>query len=551
MKPQSNKELRLAIEEQTNFEQLLLEISSRFISLPVDSIDDAIEDAQRRICETLNLDLSALWQWSGKDSNILTITHLHSPPEGPERPVDIDASKTFPWIFKKVLSGETLAFSTEQLPEEASLDKENRRLYGVKSSVVVPIQAGGKPIIGTVSFDTLHEERSWNEQDIKRIKLVTEVFTNALARKQSEQKIIESETRLNLAADSAKAGLWELNISTGLFWATERASTIFSYPPGEVISMKRFEQSVFPDDLDHVRKNIDRSLERREPLSVAYRIHSGDGEMRWIHSSGRPYFKSDGKPDRLLGVSVDITESKLMEEALRNNKKDLENLAGRLISVQEEELRRLSRELHDDLTQSLAVLAIEAGKLELQMNKMEQPQVNPAQKISEIKEQLIKVSEDVHRISRQLHPRILDDLGLIRAIESECAAFGQRENIEITFTKDAVPEMFPEGVPLCLYRIVQEGLNNITNHSGAKKCEILLKEEDESICLTVKDEGVGFDPDEVRNKPGLGLASMRERVQLVKGNLTIETKSGKGTTIQVSMPLKGEEGDDTTARTSC
>ena len=164
---------------------------------------------------------------------------------------------------------------------------------------------------------------------------------------------------------------------------------------------------------------------------------------------------------------------------------------------------------------------------------------------------MIKISEDVNRVSRQLHPAILDDLGLIRAIESECAAFELRENIEIIFIKEDVPDMFPEDVPLCLYRIVQEGLNNITNHSRAKRCEIFIRGEAGTIRLTVTDKGVGFDPVEVRKKTGLGLASMRERVQLVRGDFSIDTKPGRGTIIQVSIPLKGEDRHDATTHTSC
>ncbi|UCD35685.1 MAG: sensor histidine kinase, partial [Nitrospiraceae bacterium] len=215
--------------------------------------------------------------------------------------------------------------------------------------------------------------------------------------------------------------------------------------------------------------------------------------------------------------------------------------AGRLISVKEEELRHLSRELHDDLTQRLAVLAIEAGKLELTMHEREQPLTETIQRISGIKEQLIRVSEDVHRISRQLHPTILDDLGLARAIESECAALRQKDDIEISFTKEDVPDRLPNDIPLCLYRIVQEGLNNIISHAGAKRCEVVLRGADDIICLTVKDEGIGFNPVEVRNKPGLGLSSMRERVQLVGGVFSIDTQPDRGTTIRVTIPLNGTE----------
>ena len=109
------------------FETLLAEISARFVHLPADQIDNAIEDAQRRICEDLVLDLSALWQWSDETPRFLTVIHLHSPPEGPSRPERIDAQEVFPWQLQKMLSGETLAFSTEDLPPEAERDKEGRR----------------------------------------------------------------------------------------------------------------------------------------------------------------------------------------------------------------------------------------------------------------------------------------------------------------------------------------------------------------------------------------------------------------------------------------
>jgi len=399
-----------------------------------------------------------------------------------------------------------------------------------------------------VAFDMTREERDWSEETVQRLKLISQVFCNALLRKESDRILSQSEERLSLAAESAEAGLWELNFNTDQFWTTEKAMAIFGYGPGETINMERFEQSVFPEDFTSVRQAISQSLERNEPLSVEYKILTGNGSMKWIHSSGRPYFKPNGEPDRLLGVSIDITKRKIMEEKLResevilrNNQKDLQKLAGRLISVKEEELRRLSRELHDDLTQRLAVLAIEAGKLELQMNDNEQTLPESIQRISGIKEQLIKVSEDVHRISRQLHPTILEDLGLVRAIESECASLGQRENVEIIFTNEDVPDGLPNDVPLCLYRILQESLNNCICHSGANRCKVALKGSDNAITLAVEDKGAGFDPAEVRDKPGLGLSSMRERVQLVGGHFTVNTEPGRGTSIHVSIPLKRAE----------
>jgi PAS domain S-box-containing protein len=268
-------------------------------------------------------------------------------------------------------------------------------------------------------------------------------------------------------------------------------------------------------------------------------------DHRWYYVVNTPIRHADGTMSK-QSMIMDITERKLAEEALkkseaalRYSQKDLQRLAGRLISAQEEELRRLSRELHDDLTQRLAVLAIEAGKLELDLEKRPDVQGNAVERIVQIKDQLIKVSEDVHNISRQIHPTILDDLGLVRAIESECAMFLRRHSITPSFIKDHVPDAIPDDIALCLYRVVQEGLRNIAVHSRATSCKIVLHMSGDAICLAVTDDGVGFDPLEIRNTPGLGLSSMRERVQLVEGDFAIRSEPGKGTEITVCVPLAG------------
>jgi len=535
--------LRYELEERLRFESLLTDISARYINLPVDQIDACIEEDQRRICDCLGLDLSALWQWTHDAPRLLTLTHLHSLPDGPTQAVGIDAQESFPWQLQKMLEGETLAFNTEDMPPEATRDLESLRHYGVKSSVVIPLSAGGGPLIGVLSFDTLREERDWPDELVNRLQLVAQIFTNALVRKKAERILFKSEERLSLAADSAEAGFWELDCDTNQFWTTEKAREIFGYSIDETIEMERFEKSVFPEDLALVRQAISQALDNKESINVEYRIHTRDSTMKWIQSSGKPYFKLNGEPDRLLGVSIDITRRKLLEETLRkneeilrNSQKDLRKLAGRLISAKEEELKRLSRELHDDLTQQLAVLAIEAGKLELHFLE-ECPPPESIQKISKIKKQLIKTSEDVHRISRQLHPTILEDLGLIRAIEAECKALSKRAGIDIIFTSEDVPDRLPANIPLCLYRIVQEGLNNCICHSGTKSCKVILKGSEDEISLTVKDTGRGFDPVGVRNKSGLGLSSMRERMQLVGGNFKVDSQPGRGTSVHVNIPL--------------
>jgi signal transduction histidine kinase len=249
---------------------------------------------------------------------------------------------------------------------------------------------------------------------------------------------------------------------------------------------------------------------------------------------------------RLLGeILVNTLERKWAEEAsreseriLRQNENDLRRLAGRLISAQEEERSRLARELHDDLAQRLAVFAIEVGKLEKQLTD---PPAPVQEELREMKKDIIKISQDVHSLSRQLHPSILDDLGIIRAVESECTSFSRREGIEIVFNHENIPRVIPKNVSLSLYRIIQEGLNNISKHACAEHISVSLKGIDHDVLLSVQDDGIGFDSAEVKEKPGLGLSSIRERVRLIHGELSIQSQQKEGTLISVRVPLMKEE----------
>ena len=308
-----------------NFEQLLLDVSSQFINLPVETIDAVIEETQRKICQSMGVHLSALWQWSDKDRNLMTITHLYTIPGGPERPTDIDGSIAFPWVYSKMLAGETLVLSNAEMPSESEIDRQSRRSFGVEASVVIPLQAGGQRILGVLTFDILHEAREWREDEVKRLKLVADIFANSLVRKQTVTHLAESEERLSLAAESAEAGIWEFDCETNSFWATDRARRLFGYDSDQIITMDLFESSVHPDDLEVVRQSLFTSFKEGDKLDVEYRITVESGQTRWICSRGRPYFCED-TPVRMLGVSQDISERKQFEEQQTANLKEIETL---------------------------------------------------------------------------------------------------------------------------------------------------------------------------------------------------------------------------------
>ena len=158
-------------------------------------------------------------------------------------------------------------------------------------------------------------------------------------------------------------------------------------------------------------------------------------------------------------------------------------------------------------------------------------------KLQSVRERLVTLSGDIHAISRQLHPSIIEDLGLVDAVKSECSSFTQREGIAVDYQTANMPPDIPADVAICIYRIVREGLRNVAKHSGTTQVMVSLTGKDDSIHLNIKDQGAGFDPKEAEKKLGLGLVSMQERVRLIQGDISIESQPGKGTVINVRAPL--------------
>ena len=217
--------------------------------------------------------------------------------------------------------------------------------------------------------------------------------------------------------------------------------------------------------------------------------------------------------------------------ALGESRERLRSLAGRLMTAQEEERRHLARELHDDLTQRLAVLAMDVGKLEGRAS----PSLR--EDLRGIHAQLVRLSGDVHRVSRRLHPSILEDLGLSAAVESECQAFREREGIALDLSATSMPHTLSPSVALCAYRILQEGLRNIAKHARTRTASVSLHAEGGSLVLEIRDDGVGFDPGQRRSRPGMGLVSMEERADLLGGMLTVDAVPSRGTRLTVMLPL--------------
>lgn len=368
--------------------------------------------------------------------------------------------------------------------------------------------------------------------------------TDITERKRAEEAVRESEERFRVMADTAPVMIWVAGTDT-LCTYLNKPWLDFTGRTLEQEMGNGWVEGVHPDDLQHCLDTYLAAFDARRDFTMEYRLRRHDGEYRWIIDTGIPRVTSEGTFAGYIGSCFDITERKRAEEALleseaavRESRKALQDLAGKLLAAQEAERRRLAREMHDDLTQRLAVLAIEAGKLEVQLKSAGN---EVAENLRNMKEQMVKLAADVHAISRQLHPSILDDLGLVDAVEAECTSFTQREGVLVTYEPENVPETVPKDLGLCLYRITQEALRNIAKHAKTHEAHVSLVGRDGVIILTIQDPGVGFTPIKVRGKRGLGLDSMEERARLVQAELSVRSQPGEGTVIEVRAPLRGRQ----------
>lgn len=355
--------------------------------------------------------------------------------------------------------------------------------------------------------------------------LIVLLVINQAKRRRAEQALRESEERLSLAAAAANIGIWVWDIPRNRIWATENWSRMFGFQPNAVLSFATVIQHIHPDDRATVAHAVQRALEERVDYVGEYRVVLPAGTQRWIAARGRLDSTANAKQARMLGASMDITERRHAEEAARS-------LSGRLINAQEEERARLARELHDDITQRLARLAIDVARCELGTCEP-----SPAITARAVREGLTRLSEDVHALSYRLHPALLHDLGLCEALRAEAERFAKSEAIPVDLKVCDLPDPVPAEAALCLFRVVQEALRNIGRHAQAHQVQISLRSVDGGLQLAVQDDGRGFDPAGERARPSLGLASMRERVHLLGGELDVESAPGYGTTVVAWVPL--------------
>ncbi|MCC6143965.1 MAG: PAS domain-containing protein [Candidatus Hydrogenedentes bacterium] len=513
-------------EERLTFETLISDISARLVTLPLTEVDQGIVQAFDAVREFFDCDRCGLLSLS-EEGNQAFVTHASYAENVPHVSGSSDRVVLFPWARMELLRGNVIKFSRlSDLPPEAEKDRQSWAALDVASTLEIPIHVAGC-FRYVIVIQCLRAERVWPEAWIPRVRLLGEVFANTLERKKSEQALRLSEERLRLATDAAGVGLWAMEVDTRSIWLSERARVMFDLDPDEEPHYQRFREAIHPDDRLMVDEQIEQSLRLSADLKIDFRVVLSDGSLHWIHTRGRLEHAAPGKASRLMGISIDITERKRTQEVLRG-------IGGRLIHAAENERAHLARELHDDFNQRMSLVAVE---LDILNQSLPQSEKDLHQKLGELSSVVKDLSADMQRLSRQIHPAKLAQLGLVAALQSLCREVSANTDTQVEFFAGVVPRPLPDCIALCLYRIAQEALQNVIRHSEARDARVMLSTVQNVLSLSVSDSGRGFVLEEGTETSGLGLISMRERVRHVNGELILTSAPGKGTRVEAHVPV--------------
>jgi len=345
---------------------------------------------------------------------------------------------------------------------------------------------------------------------------------------QAAHVVRESEERFRLVANTAPVMIWTAG--------TDRLCSYVNQPwldftgrPLEAELGNGWAEGVHNEDLTHCLETYSLAFDQRQPFAMEYRLRRNDGEYRWILDTGVPRFNSNGSFAGYIGSCLDFTDRKLAEDALAS-------VGRRLIEAHEEERTWIARELHDDLVQRIALVTIELERCSSQT-------ADPTgidDRIRQARQHLCDVASEIQALSHRLHSSKLEYLGLVTAAKSFCRELSEQRNVRIEFKHSEIPAAVPKEISLCLFRVLQQALQNAVRHSGTQDFTVELFGNQDEIRLIVSDSGIGFDWRHAINGRGLGLISMRERLRLVNGELSIQSEPGRGTTVLARVPRGNE-----------
>jgi two-component system sensor histidine kinase UhpB len=363
--------------------------------------------------------------------------------------------------------------------------------------------------------------------------------------RRAERKSREIEERFEFAGRAATDAIWDWNLATSAVWFSESFYQLFGFSREEIeveLNTSGVACRVHPEDKDRWMKTILQAVEGgARQWNVEYRFKRKDGSYAFVEGRGYVVRDKSGRALRAIGCTTDRTGSKLAADELERSRRQLRALSARLQSLREEERTCIAREIHDDLGQTLTALKMDLRWVERRLAGETTPHLNPVlDKIVEAGELANATIASVQRISSELRPGVLDDLGLSAALRHEAQRFQERTSIACTLRADDVPPTLARQVATAVFRVFQEALTNVARHAEATEVQIDLREQAGHLILQIIDNGKGIRASDFEDAKSLGLLGMKERAESLGGEVTFQPNLSGGTAVRLRVPCGAE-----------
>jgi len=504
------------------------EVGERLAGSAPEALEPTITQGLTSIVELLNAD-RLCWYEVAEDSAMLRHKFTGSVRQAPSSPKTIPPD-SMPYMAQRLANHEcVLLEELDDLPPAAQVDRKFLEGLGVKSLLLIPSRYSPRRngVLGLASYT---KKETWPEDSASQLAIAANIIGATLERKYAQAAEEESEGRFRYLFAQASIGIALETLDGRILEVNPAFCGMLGYSLQEMRELNCAAIS-YPDD-EQVEKPL--FAELREGLRASYtiekRFYRKDGSQMWGQVSVSLLSLRPESAPLVLGMVSDCTAQKTAENSLKQRDQELQRLAGHLIKAQEEERSRISRELHDDIGQRVALLACELdGERLSRVNPREASENGRA-----LRTELDAIASDIHKLSHELHSASLQCGGLKIALRDLCRKYANNHNLEIDLQTDPSEFKLAPDLALCLLRVAQESLANALKHARTSKICVRFTQDGEMAQLVVRDYGRGFDP--ATQSGGIGLTSMRERLRLCGGVLRVTSIPNEGTEVAAEVP---------------
>jgi PAS domain S-box-containing protein len=524
--------------ERLRFEEILTDLSAILVNATASQTKGAIKSVLDAILKFFRVDRCMVMTVS-QDKTHVEFSYVVSKGKLKPLPKSIPIKDSFPWSFKRVIVRRREIFidDVKRLPREAVTDRKNYLKWGSKAVILIPLVVEGN-VEYIITISSHKNARTWPKAYAARLRLLGEIIANTLVRARVESALVGSEAKFRQFFEHIPEYAFIVTTDGRIIDANRAALTVLGYKRDEIIGCPLI--TIYAPEMHTKAKRLFTKWRKHGIIKDEEMvIVTKGGKRRTVLLNVGAVRDGTGKIIHSTSVQTDITDRKRTQVELQQKTSELETMyeeltkfSEQLHEVREQERTGIAQELHDELGQALTALRMDINWIKNHPETTTAEITTKTEKMTQLIDDTIKT---IQRISSNLRPGILDDLGLVTAIEWQCSEFQRQYGIRCAFIHEG-GDLTGEQCATVLFRVVQESLTNVARHARAKKVRVMLKVHKEKTFMTIHDNGKGIPRDRITAHDAFGINCMKQRVTSLGGSFEIEGDSRNGTTVSVAVP---------------